>query len=361
MKCLHCQTEGIWQSEAERVDDRIVPKKGTAEFMKKKIIAAMAACFLLACTGCSKDNPIHVPQITTKQVLKVDGKHCSLPKAKVYLANYQNLYGTVAGVDLWKQESQQEALKEYIKNLTISQLTKILSMDSLAKSRGIELGESDLACVEKSAKAYYDSLSEQELDYLEVSETDIQELYEDYALAQKLYKSLTVGVNSEVSDDEARIMDAMQIVVSDKKTAKDVKKALKEGGDFATIASSYNEAGEVKIQFGRGKFPNNVEEAAFALDNGEVTKCIEAKKKYYFIYCVNKFNEELTDANKIKIVQQREKTAFGDVYNEYSKTISKKMYKKTWDEIPVEHSDEITTDSFFAVYQEHCGDLGTAK
>lgn len=326
---------------------------------KQRLAAALCTGMLVSClyTGCGKGDPIHVPQIMAKQVLKVDGVSYSLPEAKVYLVNYQNLYGTVAGVDLWQQEDQEGMLEEYIKNLTIAQLTKILSMDSLAKSRDIALEEEELAGVEKAAKAYYESLTDKELAYLEVNESDVEKLYEDYALAQKLYKSLTVDVNSEVSDDEARIMDAMQIKVADAKTAREVKKALAAGGDFSTVASSYNEAEEVKIQFGRGELPQEVEKAAFALDNGTATGSIKTEDGFYFIYCVNKFNEELTDANKIKIVQKREKEAFGDVYDAYSRTISKKMYQDTWDSLQAEHSQDLKTDSFFAVYQEYCGEL----
>ncbi len=323
-------------------------------------IAALLCAGMLAfglSAGCGKGDALHVPQIMSKQVLKVDGESYSLAEAKVYLVNYQNLYGTVAGVNLWQQESQQEMLEDYIKNLTMAQLTKILSMDSLAKSRKIDLEEEELAGVDKAAKAYFESLSEAELAYLEVSQTDIQRLYKDYALAQKLYKSLTVGVNSEVSDDEARIMDAMQIVVSDAKTAREVKKALKNGGDFSTLASSYNEADEVKIQFGRGVLPQEVEKAAFALDNGTATSSIKTDRGYYFIYCVNKFNEELTDANKVKIVQKREKAAFGDVYDAYIRTISRKMYQNTWNDLQAKRSKDLTTDSFFAVYEEYCGEL----
>ena len=35
------------------------------------------------------------------------------------------------------------------------------------------------------------------------------------------------------------------------------------GGDFATIAGTYNEADEVKIQFGRGMLPKKVEEVFY--------------------------------------------------------------------------------------------------
>ena len=127
--------------------------------IKKRIAAAVFAAALAACSaaGCKKGDPLHVQQMLAKPVLKVDGTSYSLSEAKVYLVNYQNLYGNVAGVDLWRQESQEGMLEEYIKNLTIAQLNKILSMDSLAKSRGIALEEEEIASVQKAAKAYYES------------------------------------------------------------------------------------------------------------------------------------------------------------------------------------------------------------
>lgn len=318
----------------------------------KKIAACCLGAAMVFYSGCNKGDGILVPG--TKQVLKIDGESYSLQQARVYLANYKNLYGKAEGADLWKQGNEDGSLEQYVKDLALFQMAKILSMDSLAKNRGIELDETEETGVQKAAKSYYRSLSGPELSFLDVDESDLEKLYEDYALAQKLYKSLTEDINSEVSDDEARIMDAMQIVVSDKKTAQTVRKALKDGEDFATVAGSYNEAEETKIQFGRGELPGEVEKTAFAMDNGTASECIKTAEGYYFIYCTNKFNQELTDIHKLKIVQQREKTAFGDVYDAYTKTISKKIYEKVWDDAAAGLSDEIVTDQFFEFYQENC-------
>ena len=40
----------------------------------------------------------------------------------------------------------------------------------------------------------------------------IKEYYEHYALAQKVYHSLTKAVNEEVSDDEARVKDSCRFL-----------------------------------------------------------------------------------------------------------------------------------------------------
>ena len=328
--------------------------------MKKKILAGVLIILLSVLpTGCgAKTQIVNVTQqLTAKHVLKVDGRDYTLSQAKVYLVNYRNLYGVVSGVDLWATDTEHH-LEDYIKEMSISQMTKILSMASLAGSNGIELGEPELETVKKAAAAYYNTLNAKEKEYLDVSEAELEQMYEDYALAQKLYKSLTADINVEVSDDEARIMDAMQIFVTDAAKVKAIRRELKSGMDFASIASTYNEAKETKVSFGRGDLPDKIESEAFSLENGEVTQSIKTKEGYYFIYCINKFNQELTDLHKEQIIQQREKEAFGDVYDSYSSTISKELSEKTWDKVTIDDvSSEITTDRFFEIFKEYCGDL----
>ena len=57
----------------------------------------------------------------------------------------------------------------------------------------------------------------------------------------------------------------------------------------------------------RDDLPDEVEEVAFQLDDNAVSGMIAAGNGYYFIKCLNKYNEELTEANKSNIVEKREK------------------------------------------------------
>ena len=66
------------------------------------------------------------------QVFKIDKEVCKKKEAKVYLTNYMNIYGNAYGVSLRKQKSVQEDLEQYVKELTISQLSKIKCMNGIA-------------------------------------------------------------------------------------------------------------------------------------------------------------------------------------------------------------------------------------
>lgn len=288
----------------------------------------------------------------SRDVFKIDDVSLSLTEAKVYLANYQNIYGKSYGINLWEQKFQNGKLKRYVKDVALSEMTRIVCMDLLAKEQEVTLTEEETQEIKKAAETYYNSLTEAEKSYTGASLSDVEGMYEDYALAHKVYHVLTEGVNAEVSDDEARIMEAMQIFLKDENKASEVKEKLSAGEDFAAVASNYNQKTAIEISVGRGEMPPEVEAVAFELDNGEISDCIPTEDGYYFVKCINKFNEELTDANKSNIVDAREKAAFDDVYEAFISGLSSSLNEKVWSEVSLVTDGSITTDSYFEIIDD---------
>lgn len=329
--------------------------------MKRKFtrVAAVLCGMSLLLTGCRIGNKNIVVSniLNDRQVFKIEGTVCSLKEARVYLTNYQNIYGTAYGVDLWEHDFGDDSLVKYIKAVTMEELTQVVSMDLLAQSREVALSEDELSAISEAAAEYYASLSKEENTYLEVTESDISEYYQHYALAQKLYNSLTNSVNEEVSDDEARVIEIMQIFVADSTKASDVAAKLERGDDFASVENNYNELSSIQTTVARDELPKEVEEVAFNLDNGQTSSMIQAGKGFYFIKCLNKYNEELTEANKSNIVEKREKEAFDDVYNQFVAGLNSSINKDMWDELTLDTTDGIQTDSFFEIFEKHCGEI----
>lgn len=330
--------------------------------MKNKRIAGRVSIVLgiaVMLSGCQIGNKDIVVSntLTNKQVFKIGGSACGLKEAKVYLTNYQNIYGTAYTIDLWQHDFGDDSLADYVKDITLEELTRVYCMDLLAESREMTLSEGEMENVQAAAKEYYDSLSEEELAYIGVSEIDINEYYTHYALAQKLYNSLTDGINEEVSDDEARVMEIMQIYVSDGADATKVAQKLEDGDDFAAVANNYNELSAIQVTVSRDDLPDEVEEVAFQLDNDQISGMIAVENGYYFIKCLNKYNVELTEENKSNIVEKRQKEAFDDVYNEYVSSLSSYLNEELWNGLELNMDDMITTDSFFTVFEKYCGDI----
>lgn len=325
--------------------------------MKRKWIQMIPVtiAMLMCLGGCQIGNRQIVVSgsLSDKQVFKIGSATCGVKEAKVYLTNYQNIYGTAYGLNLWEHDFGDDSLTQYVKDITLEELTHVVCMDLLAESQEVSLSEEEKADVASAAKEYYASLSEDEVAYLAVTESDIAEYYAHYALAQKLYHSLTNGVNDEVSDDEARVIEIMQIYVTDETKAAEVLSKLKNGDDFASVANNYNQLSSIQVTVSRDELPVEVEKVAFDLDNGEISDEIPVDHGYYFIKCLNKYDEELTEANKSNIVEKREKEAFDDIYNEYVSGLSSYLNQNLWDELELDTDASIATDSFFEVFEKY--------
>lgn len=325
--------------------------------MKKKIrgsVFSILLIFVLLLSGCSigGTDVVITSGVGNRDVFKIGGVSCSTKEAKVFLANYQNIYGSSYGINLWERGFETDKLKDYVKKVALAEMTQIVCMDLLAKDQGISLTEEEKEDVETAAHTYFDSLTKEEKDYMGVSEGDIKGMYEDYALSHKVYLSLTGSVNDEVSDDEARIMEAMQIYVKSQEKADEVAGKLAAGEDFATVASNYNQKNAIEISFGRDDMSAEVEKMAFELNDGEISPCITAEDGFYFIKCINKFNAELTDANKLNIVEAREKAAFDDVYEQFVSSLASNFNQKAWDNIELVTDGSIQTNSYFSVIDD---------
>ena len=288
-----------------------------------------------------------------KSVFQINDYKCSLKLAKLYLCNYRNLYGSAYGMDLWQYDFGEESLEQYVKDVTIQELSRIACMDLLAEEQEMRLTDAESDLAKKAAKEYFASLSDAEKSYMDVHESDIQEAYASYALAEKLYRTLTEGVDEEVSDDEARVIRVQQIYVTDAGIAKEVQKKLKDGEDFAAVAGTYNEKSKIETTVARGDYPQDVENIAFNLDNDTCSEMIETEDGFYFIKCLNKLEEQLTEENKSNIRIKREKEQFEDAYQSFVDSAAFEMNDSLWKEITLEDTSDITTDSFFDVYDKY--------
>jgi foldase protein PrsA len=326
--------------------------------MKKTRIAGLLLTVCVSAqllTGCQiggKEIRFEADQLSNRStILKINNEKCDIKMARLYLCNYRNLYGSAYGLKLWETEA--DDLMSYAKDVTIQELSNIICMNQLAKEQEMSLDESEEALVQEAAKAYYDSLTEEEIAFTEVSEWDVRTAYEDYALAQKLYRTLTEGVDEEVSDDEARVVHVQQIIVQDETTAEEIAEKLAQGSDFATVAASYGQGSDIDQMVARGDYPQEVENIVFNLDDGEVSEQIDADDGYYFIRCISRYEEELTEENKEIIRQRRQKEQFEDSYQEFVDAATFQLNESLWEEVTLDGLDNITTDSFFSVYDTY--------
>lgn len=329
--------------------------------MKRKLVTLCLAVALLSSslTGCTIGNTeivLNLNSVGRNHVFSINGVKCTKEEARLYLCNYQNIYGFAYGMDLWEYDfsdmKEGDTLEDYVKDVTLSELANIMCMEQMAKQQELTLTEEELKKASQAAEEYYESLSWKERSYIGVDRNRLRGIYEKYAIAQKLYSTLTQGINEEVSDDEARVIRIQQIFVKKEEVALRVQEKLSSGEKFETLASNYNEAHVIEKNLARGEYPEAVDKVVFHLDNDEMSDMITTSEGYYFIKCINKFDEELTEANKENIIVKRRKEQFDDKFVEFVESSQFDLNERVWENIKVDTSGDIKTKSFFDVYEK---------
>ena len=278
---------------------------------------------------------------------------CTPSELKVFLANYKNIYGSIYDTDFWEGCQDVSEMSEKIKDAAFAHLTKVYALDLYAEVNGVALTEDEVNICSKAAAEYYESLNETEKSYMQITPLELDDLVRDYVLAKKSYAKVMEGVNPEVSDDEARIMDAIIIYNTDKTKVEEAYEKAEDTRDFASLAANYSQLSYINATFGRGEYDSEVEEKVFTLDNGEYTDILEVNGGYMIFYCTNKYDEELSAQRKEKIYNERKTQALDEIYSYYQKEVNSILNKELYEKMSVDASPEIKTNNFFQLVDSY--------
>lgn len=305
------------------------------------------------------------------EVFRIEKSSCMLPEVMVYLTNTKNRYESVYGKEIWNASYDGETLEENIKDTVLASIARIKAMNLLAIEYGISLSTPEQQKVQQAAEEYFSSLTQKEQEFLGVDKDLIKQMYEEYALAGKVYEHLIEDINPEISDDEARTITVQHIFIKTYtlnengeqvpyseaakerayQRAVEAHKRAQDGAEFASLIAEYSDDSNVSISFGKGDMEIGIEEAAFNLGNNEISDIVETVHGYHIIKCINTFNRDETDRNKVKIIEQRRTEVFNEEYSSFVEGLTKNFNEELWTSVGFIDDDEVTTDSFFDIYR----------
>ena len=315
-----------------------------------------AACALLAglalslglLTGCGSDG-------STIVVGKKNEKGYSRAEVMVIAMTEKKRYEEVCTDQIWGVSVGEKGddFETYLKKQIRSFMDELKIMNLLAADRGISLTSEERAAMDRAAAEYFGRLPQSAIDSMGVTEADVQHIYEDYGLAEKLAGQLTDNVALEVSDSEAKVIHVKQIKTSDESEADAFQRAAsQEDADFQSCAEEAGLTVSDRV-LGRGDESDAYEKEAFSLAEGAVSQVIHADDAYYVLKCTDDYDEDETAARKERIYEERKKRAFQEIYDRFSNTISVSYSSGLWDSLDLTSEFEKNDADFFEIYAEY--------
>lgn len=330
----------------------------------------LAAAIVINLTGCSRivittgDEP--------ELLFSVGQEECTMREAVLYLTTLKNEYTDFYGVDFWEVSDgavssdatgnasddmaadtgvYDNDLFDYIKDKTMYRLQHIYCMYLLAQAQGTAISKDEKNAISEAACAYMDSLDADDIEALGITQEDVRDYYERYAYACKVFDDITKGVDIEISDDTARVVESQIIFTDDAQKSNEIKELIAAGYEFSSVAARASLSYTSRF-VARGDLPEDVEEALFSLADGQTSDCITTDEGYYFVHCVSVMDSERTQENRAKILNEAYEDTFDEIYYDFISSLSFDIDEEAWEAVDLSDIGSGTAD-FFTVYNEY--------
>lgn len=355
-----------------------------------KRAAALTLALLLAAgtalTGCgsslsARRRVVLTSGFTEDDVFTINASQETLygtaPELRIYLLDLAGEYEDILGSGFWNDAANQP-VRGHAREEALARLVRVKELNLMAGEQGVTLTDAERAAADSLADDYIAALTKEEKTYLSggqitgLSAEEVRLCYRQYMLADRMYDQIISPVDTEISDDEARILTAESILfrtVNDDGTPKseaDQKKAAQrakeclhriqigDGTTFDALISEYSDSDVNTFKICRnGQVENSylvngevsdgdttpLAEAAYQLAENEKSGIIETSLGYRIVKCITTFDRAETDANKKAIVARRQAETFDKAMQAYEQNLDVDRNDALWDKITLPESD----------------------
>ncbi len=319
----------------ERLKESREKRKKTGKGILRRQGFLSCLFLVLFLAGCGEKQVVLTTGFREDEILRVEELGCRQNELLVYIRNLRGRYEEAFGSGIWEAAAEDVSLEKSLRQTAMARLSKIKLMNLMAGDYQVRLSATEKKQAAEAASAYYGSLSEAEKEALKgITESELERMYEEYAVACRLYEKLTVDVDTEVSDDEARIITLHRIVLYARREAEDgsiiesseeersamaesLRQRIEEGEDFDTLAYDHSQAEDISMSLAKGEADPAIEECCFALAEGELSPVINTEEGSYLFLCISTCDRDQTEERKLILGKQRQRDAFEERYQEY--------------------------------------------
>ena len=152
--------------------------------LRKKNIAILGLVGMISATlftGCkvSSDTPIigKILGLHSDEIFEVDDLICSDNEYKLVFMNYVNKY---------KRDLGDTSLRDFLMDKVKEDITVTYTLSAMAETERVKLDKDDMKIINSATEEYYESLSDEEKEYIGSDFDVVAAVYSNYYLADKV-------------------------------------------------------------------------------------------------------------------------------------------------------------------------------
>lgn len=334
------------------------------------LAGALGAAFL---TGCSSPMDGTQPLLTSgEDTVTVGTGNLMLRMNQATMLSYYSMMGG-STTGLWSQDSGDgETYGDTTKASVLDELENMLVQKQHAADYDVSISEEEQGKIEEAAQAFMDANTEETIQNLSVSQSDVETLLELYTYQTKMYDPMVADVDTNVEDSEAAqsritycridISDTQNedgtttpLTDEEKQEKKDQAQALLDklqasadpaSADMDALAKEVNEdLNAVDNTFGDDDtlLDDKLKEAAKTLQDGQVYgEVVEGENAYFVVRMDSVLDREATDAEKENIVSERQQNAYNDLLDQWKDDADITVNNREWDKVTLTDNEQYT-------------------
>ena len=287
------------------------------------------------------------------------------------LSYYSMMGGSTSGI--WSQDAGEgETYGDTTKANVLDELENMLVQKQHAADYDVTISEEEQSKIEEAAQAFMDANTEETIQSLAVSQSDVESLLELYTYQTKMYDPMVADVDTNVEDSEAAqsritycridISDTQNddgtttpLTDEEKQAKKDQAQAILDqlqasadpaSADMDAIAQGVSEdLSAVDNTFGDDDtlLDDKLKEAARTLQDGQVYgEVVEGENAYFVVRMDSVLDREATDQQKESIVSDRQQEAYNDLLSQWKDETDITVNDKEWEKVTLTDTEQFT-------------------
>lgn len=334
--------------------------------MKQKKWRILVLVAMLALSGCSKTKNDQEDKTKTTSiyetkdmkldtnVMAVGEEEVTLNEILFYVYQIKSAYDKSLFTKVWDFKwDEEKSVEGYAKDEILEEITQIKIICQQAKKQKCELTEEESNEAKVKAKEFVEALPEEAAEY-HLTESLVEKIYQEHALAKKMYDVVAGTVDTNISDEEAKQVTIGYLLVrtsgvdkngnevnlseeqikSAKKRAATLQKQAKKQSDFVSFAQGNSDDETVEMTFSHNNGPEKFIDIAFSMEQNQVSDVIETEEGFYILCCLAPYDEAKTLEYKERVIVDRETEAFSKAYQTWKKEYKMVASSTLLDQIP---------------------------